>query len=181
MKNKLFNINQLISPFLIFLILHFTFPSFCKSPKEKYLVTNSGFKINFTHIDSVGRDTLFYSNDKLKSFVLLDSIEEYCHTAPGRGGKGFIIGAITGLVTGAIIGALTAPTAGLSSSNYQFTNPYEKTDDVFGGAAGGLIVGGLIGLIIGANSGYNTDIDFKLYSKIKKQEYFNNIYLYNKE
>ena len=177
-SNNLSNNQKLTRSLLILFLLLNNSYSFCKSKKEKYLISNSGLKINFSVVDSVRSDTIFFSHNKNNNFIVLDSIAEYHNHIPGRGGRGFLIGAASGIIAGGIIGALSAPKTDYNSFTSYGTSKLEGEANIIAGASIGFAAGGLLGWAIGAGQEYERDIEFKTYIKSKKLEFFYNISLY---
>ena len=106
---------------------------------------------------------------------MVDSLAEYHHLKPGKGGTGFLIGAGVGMLFGALIGAVLYKPAeaqgnSLSATLTSIGNASEEANSILTGGIIGLLGGGLIGTIAGANSKIDVDIDLRKYSKDDKKK-----------
>jgi hypothetical protein len=165
-RNNLLN----ISFALLFLIIFIPLTVTSQEPlKEKYLITTAGNKIYIKTISSMTGDTLFLITNSGSTFIPIDSVAEYHHTAPGRGGQGCLIGAVSGLAIGVIIGVATAPEVDNSNLTTAINTTVTNEFNPAAGGLVGLVLGGGIGYLIGNALYENTHYDFRTMSIDKKK------------
>ena len=155
---KLFN-----SAFIIILLLNATL---CKSQwKERYLVINSGHRMDIDTFLSVNADTLSFVSWNKMSFILLDSIAEYHYKRPpGKILTGFFIGVVSGGIAGMITDGSVGGGFGENS----------------GGSSGhgtpiGALIGGAIGAAIGSGLKDELKTDLRKNTRDEKRLYFQEV------
>ncbi|MBK5285987.1 MAG: hypothetical protein JJE25_11355 [Bacteroidia bacterium] len=152
------------SALIILLLLNATD---CKSQwKERYLVTNSGYRMDIDTFLSVSADTLSFVSWNKKSIILLDSVAEYNYKRPpGKVWTGLIIGVVAGGLGGAIIaGSVGGSIPGGVSAGQT-------------GAVGliGVLLGGAIGAAIGSSLKNDLTEDLRKKTRDEKRLYFQEV------
>jgi hypothetical protein len=147
--------------------------------EQYYFLTNAGKQVSINKIIRLTSDSVFIITAEAKdTCLLLDSISEYHHFKPGKGGTGFLMGAGSGLLVGGLIGALAYQPEDVSqSSGYNgIENSIGEGSSIATGGLIGFLIGGLTGWGIGSNLKINFNVDLRKYNRAEKNQVFHQFF-----
>lgn len=120
------------------------------SKNERWMKFSSGYKINYTSIDSLSGDLLYYRSADKSCVASIDSLSIIHRSTESHVFRGIAIGLPAGLLAGFLFGAM------LPSDNSSLS--FEQAENAGIGALVGAVIGTGIGIGAGAGSSFTVDL-----------------------